>query len=342
MKKCLISLFLLLAVVCFMGCEAEFDPNDDYTEQMVVYCILDKNTDTTFVRIERCFLGSGNALVYAKNKDSIYYNPEDLDVKLYAYTLNDTLNAKKTYDFTYTTKAKQEGNFFGGQVPVYYAITKNQLLEYPFYKLIIKNNKTGLEVSATTHMVTGFDISSTDLRFQGSSSNASDNLSAFKDIHWTGYSNTSSQEVNRAKSFQLNLKFYYGKNGTTEMDSIDMFMMSRLVTGATQSDNSTRITINDIIQRLKEQFEAKSQTTIKIPNLQNFVICVYGCNKDMADYISVNNASDNSLNYRPMYSNIRNGYGLFASKNTERKVINQNQISNNFWVELQRIINIVQ
>lgn len=342
MRKCLISLFLLLAVVCFVGCEAEFDPNDDYTEQMVVYCILDKNTDTTFVRIERCFLGSGNALVYAKNKDSIYYNPEDLDVKLYAYTLNDTLNAKKTYDFTYTTRAKQEGNFFEGQVPIYYAVTKNQLQEYPFYKLIIKNNKTGLEVSATTHMVTGFDISTTDLRFQGSSSNASDNLSAFKDIHWTGYSNTSSQEANRAKSFQLNLKFYYGKNGTTEMDSIDMFMMSRLVTGATQSDNYTRITINDIIQRLKEQFEAKSQTTIKIPNLQNFVICVYGCNKDMADYISVNNASDNSLNYRPMYSNIRNGYGLFASKNTERKVINQNQISNNFWVELQRIINIVQ
>lgn len=342
MRKCLISLFLLLAVVCFVGCEAEFDPNDDYTEQMVVYCILDKNTDTTFVRIERCFLGSGNALVYAKNKDSIYYNPEDLDVKLYAYTLNDTLNAKKTYDFAYTTRAKQEGNFFGGQVPIYYAVTKNQLQEYPFYKLIIKNNKTGLEVSATTHMVTGFDISSTDLRFQGSSSNASDNLSAFKDIHWTGYSNTSSQEANRAKSFQLNFKFYYGKNGTTEMDSIDMFMMSRLVTGATQSDNYTRITINDIIQRLKEQFEAKSQTTIKIPNLQNFVICVYGCNKDMADYISVNNASDNSLNYRPMYSNIRNGYGLFASKNTERKVINQNQISNNFWVELQRIINIVQ
>lgn len=342
MKRYRVFVCLLLIVACFMGCEAEFDPNDDYTEQMVVYCILDKNADTTFVRIERCFLGSGNALVYAKDKDSIYYNSEDLDVTLYAYTLDDTLNAKRTYNLNYTTRAKQEGNFFGGQVPIYYAVTKNQLQEYPFYKLIIINNKTGLVVSASTYMVSEFEISSTDLRFQGSTSNTSDNLSAFKDIHWTGYSNTSSLEINRAKSFQLNLKFYYGKNGTTEMDSIDMLMMSRLVTGATQADNYTRITISDIIQRLKEQLEAKSQNTIKVPTLQNFVICVYGCNKDMADYISVNNASDNSLNYKPMYSNIRNGYGLFASKNTERKVINQNQISNNFWVELQKIVNIVQ
>ncbi|MDO5759528.1 MAG: hypothetical protein Q4Q06_00715 [Bacteroidota bacterium] len=340
MKKCLLLAGWFLLAFCFVGCETEFDPNDDYKEQMMVYCILDKNADTTFARIERCFLGTGNALTYAKNKDSIYYKPEDLEVKLYAYTLDDTLNAKKTYNLTYTLRGKDEGSFAGGETPIYYCVTKNQLQEYPFYKLEITNTQTGLVAKASTHMVTEFEITSTDLRFQNAET--SNNLTAFKDIHWSGYNNTSSREVNRAKSFQLNLKFFYGKNGTTEIDSIDMTMMSRLVTGATQSDNYTRITVNDVIQKLKEGLTQKGQTSIKLPNMQNFVICVYGCNKDMADYMSTNNASENSLNYKPMYSNIVNGYGLFASKNTETKVINQNQISNNFWTELGKIINIVQ
>ena len=318
----------------------DFDPNGDYKEQMMVYCILDKNADTTFARVERCFLSNGNALVYAKNKDSLYYKPEDLEVKLFAYTMDDTINEKKSYTFGYTTKNKEDGSFFSENTPIWYCVTKNQLQEYPYYKLIITNKQTGLTVSASTYMLESFSVTSTDMKFMNSS-NSNDYLNAFKDIHWSGYDNNLSRDKNRAKTFQLNLIFYYGKNGTREIDSIDMTMMARKVTGLTQQDNYTRITINDIIQKLKEQFAQKSQTSVKIPSNQNFVIRVYGCNKDMSDYMSTNNASENSLNYKPMYSNIINGYGLFASKNTETKVINQSQISNNFYIELQKIINIV-
>ena len=73
MKRLYFVLSTLLIICTLAGCEAEFSPEGDYSEQMMVYCLLDKNSDTTFARIERCFLGKGNAVEYASNKDSIYY-----------------------------------------------------------------------------------------------------------------------------------------------------------------------------------------------------------------------------------------------------------------------------
>lgn len=343
MKKFYFALSLVLILFTLAACEAEFSPEGDYSEQMMVYCLLDKNSDTTFVRIERCFLGKGNAVEYASNKDSIYYQDGDLDVKLYAYTLNDTNNAKKTFSFSYTTREKNNGTFYSnGSSPIYYCVTKNELQNYTFYKLVIKNLRTGLTVSSSTYMVNEFEVTSSDLRFQVANANSPNHLDDFKDIHWTGYSNNSASELNKAKFFQMDIVFYYGKDGTNVVDSVSMPIMSRAVSGTTQQDNSIRVTINDLILKIKEELNKKGQTKIKPTATHNFVIKVYGSNKDMADYMSANNAAQTSLNYKPMYSNIRNGYGLFASRNIASKVINQSNVSSSFWIELKKVITIVE
>lgn len=343
MKRLYFVLSALLIMCTLAGCEAEFSPEGDYSEQMMVYCLLDKNSDTTFARIERCFLGKGNAVEYARNKDSIYYKNGDLDVKLYAYTLDDTNNAKKTYSFAYTTRAKNDGTFFAdGNTPIYYCVTKNELQNYSFYKLVIKNLKTGVVVSSSTYMVDEFEVTSSDLRFQAANANSTNHLEDFKDIHWSGYSNNSATEQNKAKFFQMDIVFYYGKNGTNVVDSVSMPILSRAVSGTTQQDNFVRITINDLVYKIREELSKKGQNTIKPTATHNFVIKVYGSNKDMADYMSANNAAQTALNYKPMYSNINNGYGLFASRNVAFKVIDQSNISTNFWIELKKLITIVE
>ncbi len=334
---------MLLMMFALVGCEAEFSPEGEYSEQMMVYCLLDKNADTTFARIEKCFLGKGNALEYAKNKDSLYYKDGDLDVKLYAFTLDDTNNAKQTFSFSYTTRAKSEGTFYSqGNTPIYYCITKNQLQNYPFYKLVVRNNTTGLVVSSSTYMVDEFAVTSTDLRFNVANANSSSHLEDYKHIHWSGYTNNSSREENRAKYFQMNIVFYYGKNGTNEVDSISMPIGTRAVSGTTQQDNYFYVTINDLASQIKDLLNKRGQSKIKLPATRNFVIYVYGSNSDMADYMSANNAAQTSLNYKPMFTNIINGYGLFASRNVANGVIDQGNVSSSFWIELAKVINIVE
>ena len=120
MKK-IVYLLLFLPLFMMVSCEADFDPNDSWQERMMVYCLLDQDDDTTFVRIEKCFLGNGNAYEYAKNKDSVYYSKDALDVKLYAYWSWDTNTVTDIYDFQYTTKKKAEGYFYSDDnCPLYY------------------------------------------------------------------------------------------------------------------------------------------------------------------------------------------------------------------------------
>ena len=64
MKTVRIIAILILCVCSFVSCEVEFSPNDKWTEIPVVYCVLDQDDDTSFVRVQRCFLGEGNQYRY--------------------------------------------------------------------------------------------------------------------------------------------------------------------------------------------------------------------------------------------------------------------------------------
>lgn len=335
-RKVYAVLALCICVSALLSCDVDFDPNGEYKEQMMVYCVLDKNSDTTFVRIERCFLGGAN---YAKNKDSLYYDEQDLDVRMYAYTLGDTVNSRKEFVFSFGHGSNKEDGLFysGNDSPIYYCRTKDELKQYPFYRLVIKNLKTGLVVSASTYMVSDVKVKTTDMRFR----NAGDptvSLDDEKQIMWEGYTGENVAEKCKAKYFLVKIRFNFGKDGTTNLDYIDIPIAKRTVFGNTDRDNSVPVTIGYLINNLKEGFNKKNQTNIRITARQNFVISVSACNKDMTDYIMANNSSESELNYKPVFTNIVNGYGLFASRTYAEQYIDRNNVDNNFWIELSKII----
>jgi hypothetical protein len=53
------------AVAAFTSCSTDLDVAAPYKENTVVYALLDKGTTIQFVKINKAFLGPGNALVYA-------------------------------------------------------------------------------------------------------------------------------------------------------------------------------------------------------------------------------------------------------------------------------------
>ena len=70
----------LLAALLFSACKVDFSPNAQWKELPVVYCILDQDDDTTWVRVQRCYLGQGNLYQYGSNYDSVNYPQGQLTV----------------------------------------------------------------------------------------------------------------------------------------------------------------------------------------------------------------------------------------------------------------------
>lgn len=75
-------LFLLSGLLVLASCENEIDVNADWRDVPVVFGLLNIDDTEHFLRVSKVFLGEGDALAFAQNPDSIYYNPNDIEVKV--------------------------------------------------------------------------------------------------------------------------------------------------------------------------------------------------------------------------------------------------------------------
>ena len=77
------SALALLAGFTFLvtSCDNEIELNAPYQEIGVIYGLINPAEDTLRVRIQKAFLGEGNANVMAQVTDSTYY-PDILDVEV--------------------------------------------------------------------------------------------------------------------------------------------------------------------------------------------------------------------------------------------------------------------
>ena len=122
----------LAALFFFAGCEAEFSPNTEWSEIPVVYGVLDQDDDTSYVRVQRCFLGEGNQYDYARVADSINYPQGALSVFIEEWNATATTTSagitalhatgsspRHIYNFDYKEIVnKEQGIFYNTVQPV--------------------------------------------------------------------------------------------------------------------------------------------------------------------------------------------------------------------------------
>ncbi len=302
MKK-IVYILSILSILVFASCDAEFDPNDDWQENMMIYCLLDQDDDITYVRVEKCFLGNGNAYDFAKTKDSVYYPVEDLEVKLYACQMGDTSKVIKTFDFKDTLVSKYGGDFYyDNACPVYYCNTKGQLSYHYTYKLTIKNLKTGKVVTGITHLLSDYSIQNTTFYFTSRNQTM--------DIIWGNkYVTQDFDQRTVAKKFKIDVKFNYTIDGAIHTLNIPC---SDKTNNNSSFEHSHQLSMQYVLDVIKNGL--KDKYNMKWYGAKPFEICVSACDLSLSDYMSINEFSDKGLNYIPMYSNIEGGYGLFASR----------------------------
>ena len=321
MKKFL--LLVITAVFVFSSCSTEFNPNDEWRETMVVYGMLDQDCDTTWIRVQKCFLGEGNAYNYAHIMDSSCYAEDELEVKIIEWfaekrdgVLQKTSQTGREFEFTYTIlNNKPEGDFFAPQQSIYYCVTKDKFHADidRIFQLRILNRKTGMCVTSETSLIgSGIEITKPDYRFQFNQGNSSNRTAIVK---WRV------DDGKVARVFQPVIRFFYleGTEGNMQLKYVD-------VEGSVQRNASNSNYMQGTFTRtgfgaqLKEKIGPKANDYILREVVDSVQIYIYAGNETLSNYMSVSAPPTTIVQERPTFSNIDGGLGIFASRRTKIKV----------------------
>ncbi len=155
--------FFLVSLILFNSCKNDLNIIAPYKEVPAVYAILTPQEPIQMIRINKVFVGQGNANVMAKVPDSVNYQPGELTVKLERYYNGVKTSAASTPTgptdeviFRDSVIQIDEGAFSTTQ-RVY--VSNLKLYSFGVYKLSIKNNKTGNVFTAKTTAIDSVAVS---------------------------------------------------------------------------------------------------------------------------------------------------------------------------------------
>lgn len=316
MKRIILSLFSFFTfLVVFNACSTDVDLYADYKDITVVYGLLDSDADTNFIKINKAFLGPGNALEIAMIADSCNY-PGKLDAKLIEYRANASgTNYQKTTEIpldTITIHNKEQGIFYAPEQKVYYTThrIKNNTSQYKYrYELIIDRGDT--IISSITDMVGGglFTIPQSVINLSAYASNGT--------LSWYACPNASIYEVV--------VKFYF-----TEVRGQDS--VQRCLNWPMGSHPESQLVYEDgeySIQYKPSMFFYNLAVMLGTDTLNNNVerllfepsieVSVAAGGTELYNFITVNGPSNSIVQTIPEYTNIKGGYGVFSSRTMCKK-----------------------
>jgi hypothetical protein len=303
-KKNLLYLFAA-TITLFSACSTDLDVNGEWKETMVVYGLLDQAQPKQYIKINKAFLGEGNALEYAQIKDSVQY-VNSLVVKLKRvsdgteYTLSPDATKPKDAGTFFSTD--QANAIYSAAVPI---VTTSQ------YQLIIRNSETGEEVTSQTPIVNDFTYSkppasSTSFYFIVPSS---DNYRFY--VEWSSAKN--------ARLYQMVVRFNYidstvTGNDTTYLDWIFPVKKTNGLSGGELLSYDFRG--HDYLQYIGNKLcnSCTQPTDLIARRALKTELLMYSAADDLSTFIDVNKPSTGIIQTKPEFTNINNGLGIFSAR----------------------------
>lgn len=306
MIRKLLTPSLILISLSFSGCETDFDVTAPYKEIPVVYGLLDVSDTIQWVRINKAYLGDGDAYVMAQNADSINY-PDILDVSLEEYDGNKLL---RTLILTRDESVPKEPGVFATTPNVLYRTNMGDtLLEENSYKLVIHNQETDSITTATTEIVDNFSIIT-----------PIDDPDNF-DIDWVAQFpvRVKWQTTDEGVIYQLTIRFNYNEvkiNDTVPVYKYEDWTFPEFTTsqnGSQQADISIDIPGESFYHFIATSISADNSVTRHFLSLDFKVTCG---GEEFYTYMVVNQPPTGINQNLVEYTNINGGIGIFSSRVT--------------------------
>lgn len=305
MKRILRYFVIALTVPFFIACETDFDITADYEDVTVVYGLLNQSDTFSYIKVNKAFLGEGNALLMAQNPDSSYYDFDKIEVWLDEYSNGSFTGLTIPFD-TITIRDKEAGEFYYPDQVLYYANTRNKLKTANTYKLTVRNNSTGKEVTAVTPIVANFSI-------EKPLWNPNNPVTGFNGT--VPYSAEWYTAAN-GKRYELTIRFNYWETypgtGDTAFKHINWSFAPRTAESDEGGDlMEIKYEGSGFISTIENNIEVNPDVVRGI-GLIDFIFTVGG--DELNTYIEVNEPSSSIITERPEYSNIENGIGIFSTR----------------------------
>ena len=310
MKRLFLFLLLISGFsVAFQSCETDFDVTAPYKDITVVYGLLSQNDSVHYIKVNKAFIGEGNALEYAQNEDSSSYG-NNLEVVLREYRNGSAL---RTFNFdTTSVYNKEPGIFYAPKQVIYksaFGIPDADGLEY---RLEVRNKITGKVTTAKTSLIPSFNFES-PRPGQRSINFANDNAQKIK---WTSARN--------GKRYNVAIRFWFNEVMAATKDTIPRYIdwtFSSVTSNTIQGGEPLEVVYSptQFFNICKNLIPYKSNSPIKESDvsirLANFVEVLFAvAADDLNTYMEVNEPSSGIVQDKPDYTNIENGIGLFSSR----------------------------
>lgn len=314
------SLLVICSGIIVSSCETDIDVSADWKDITVVYGLLSQNDTLHYLKINKAFLGDGNALEYAQLADSSsYFN--NLEVSL-TEIADDGGSRVFNFDTVHVTN-KEEGIFYSDDEIIYKSqfIIPSDLDDKNYrYDLRVRNKITGKEITSSTNLVKNFDIT-IPRPGQPTIDFISNNTSTFK---WK-----SGKDGRRYDAF---IRFWF-EEVLNNNDTIDRYIDWKLGSLKAKNLNGgeemtlqySPLALYDISKSLIPRTDnekdgiKESDVRARLTNKVEFTVVVSG--DALNTYLDVNSPSSGIVQDRPEYTNIKNGLGLFSSRYTKHNSI---------------------
>lgn len=360
-------LLLSCTVLFFTTCKNDLKLNAPYKEIPSIYAVFCPQDKLHIIRVNKVFLGEGDANVMAKVADSVNYPAGDLSISLDRYVNGVQVNAcptkgLKSIVFHDSIIQTQNGAFSTTQrvyvanadlhdgLPISggtFSVNVNPNWRvYGDYVLTVKNNKTGNVFKAKSTIVDSVRQNGYP-PFVGyyypAPPGAPVTGDNFIDYSVSNATFTIRYSPNECKIYQLGMRFHFyddlGASGKS-YNYVDYNFNNQLETEKSMTAGNYYIAANfrgqDIFSLLGKSFASMNLNDNilgrKMYKLQFFV---YGSTQDYADYLEFSKPSLNISQNKSLYSNFENqaAYGIFTFRS--RSTFYKN-MATSFVTEFQR------
>ncbi|MFN0187088.1 MAG: hypothetical protein ACKVQV_00145 [Bacteroidia bacterium] len=296
----LIWVFIALSFL-LTSCENDLDIIEDYKEIPIIYSLVNPSSTTHYVRVQKAFLGVGNALLMAQESDSLYYDPSKVRVYLEKLNLNSVVESYPMQpDFT---QFKNEGLFTDNDHYVF-RLDSVRLNPNFLYQLRFHNIESGLVITGRTRIIEPI------------------------------YQNTLSPttRINLADDDPYKIRFISSKYG--KMYGLIMRIRYTETTKLTQAIKNkyedyklpylTSLTLNggqelsfqldgkSIFQFLGSRIKVDTTVTRRLIDFKSDFIFTTATD-DFYNYVQIN-SPNNTVNFIPEFTNLSGGKGIFTCR----------------------------
>ena len=298
--------FLLLSfitAIIFSGCSNDVDINASYKDIVVVYGLLESGenaSDTTFLKINKAFLGDENALIMAKIRDSSEFMKK-LEVKMWP---EDNPSNVITFD-TITLNNKDTGTFYNPYQVLYYS-TFTPENETKYYLQIFYKD---IEVTAVASTIENFRDS--DISKPGFAKSIGFKYDVVNPVVWN--------RKDLAPRYDVTIRFHYKEVWEGQTDTIYRFFdWHRDTKKSTFGDEVESYYNGSTFYNALAAYvpypdaDKESKVVSRFTGVTDFIVEAGGI--ELNTFMEVNEPSNSIIQDRPQYSNINNGVGIFSAR----------------------------